>query len=419
MWGQRFGSHKIDPASVAMLVRGAQQLTEQLEDQPLLKAGLLAAIGRAQIGTGAFEQAAPLLEQAMTIRRRELPALDPQIADNAEQLAHVYLFEARTAEAERLVRECIEIRRVRLPESDEAVITAKVGLAVILGMTADAVVEAERLWREVLSARRKSLDANDLRVAEALMGLAGTVMWGPEVGSVSRPLESLNLLEQAIAILHAHPQAADLGLALNWGQRGLVFRRFGNYQQAVNAFKKSRDLLYQSLGKDHVVTIYALHGMAQGLSDAGMRQELRTCYAEILTFYEQRAVPFVPAHLAWSTLRNITTVYQDEGELDKLEQILGRVIARQKALTGYRSQNDTFIIAQLVAILRDRGKTQEANALIEDYFTTLNLAKNLDLIGNLRQRDTIVELLRSVGRGEDAKSVAERSFATVRSRRDP
>ncbi|HEV3136279.1 MAG TPA: tetratricopeptide repeat-containing protein kinase family protein, partial [Pirellulales bacterium] len=419
LFGQRFGSHKVDPASLATLERGARQLTQQLDDQPLLKAGLLAAIGRAHTGTATFDKAGPLLEQALEIRRRELPSDDPQIADNLEQLGHVYLLEGRTAETERLARECIAIRRARHAESDEGVLTAKAGLGLVLGLTGDDVDEAERMWRDVLAARRKALDPSDLRLAEALMGLAGTVSWGAEVGSVSRPLESSVLLVEAVKILNTHEQIRDLGMALGWAQRAIVFRHLGAHARAADAFKESLNMLTRLLGDDHVLSVLSLHEHAQSLLDAGRRDEVRSCYDGLLAYYEKRGVPFVSAIVESTTLREIAKVRKEAGEQDNLELTLRRVVAKQKVLTGYRSQNDTFVIATLVAILRDQGKTQEAKELVDDYATTLNVLRNLDLIGNVRQRDTIVELLRSVGRAEEAEAVAERSLASLRHRLAP
>jgi len=419
LFGQRFGSHKVDPASLATLERGARQLTQQLDDQPLLKAGLLAAIGRAHTGTATFEKAGPLLEQALAIRRRELPPDDPQIADNLEQLGHVYLLEGRTAETEHMVRECISVRRARLAESDEGVVTAKADLGLVLGLTGDAVDEAERIWREVLATRRASLEPNDLRIAEALMGLAGTVSWGPEVGSVSRPLESSVLLVEAIKILNTHEQIRDLGMALSWAQRAIVFRRLGAHARAADAFKESLNMLTRLLGDDHVLSILSLHEHAQSLFDAGRREEAGSCYDGLLAYYETRGVPFVSAIVESTTLREIAKLRKETGELDQLEQILHRVVAKQKELTGYRSQNDAFVIAGLVAVLREQGKSQEANELVDDYVRTLNVLENLDLVGNVRQRDTIVELLRSVGRVDDAETVAQRSLASLRPRLVP
>ena len=151
----------------------------------------MAAIGRAHSGAGMFQKATPLLERALAIRRRELPADDLQIAENLHQLAPVYLFQGRTAEAERCLRESLKIHLSRTGDSDETLIMLKANLAVVLGLSGDALAEAERLWLEVLAVRRQSLDANDPRIAEALIGLGGVMLWGDEVGGKFRPLEAV------------------------------------------------------------------------------------------------------------------------------------------------------------------------------------------------------------------------------------
>jgi serine/threonine-protein kinase len=413
--GMKLGTNDVNVASRALLERGAHQLIERLDDQPVLKAALLAAIAGAHTGTGSFEQAAPLLEQALAIRRRELPPHDPQLADNILQLSHLYFLQGRSTEAQQLARECLAIRRATAGETDDAVTTAKVNLAFVLGLPGDGVPEAERLWREVLELQRRKLDANDPRLAETLLGLSGVLLWGPEVGSEFRPLEAAPLFNEAVKIFSSHDATRGVGLAVAGFQRAIIARRLGNAQLGAAAYKDAYHLFQTALGDSHPMTIYVMHDYAECLFDAGKRDEARAVYDTLFGYYQEHGMPFVTALIEEPTLKRFASLLEESKKHDKLKQTLRAVLAKQKALTRYRAQNDVFLVTQLVALLRVEMNEEEARLLVEEYLTTSNVLHEMNIVGNVKQRDALAELLRGIGRTSDAQAVNDKSYATMRS----
>ncbi|MEX0678090.1 MAG: serine/threonine-protein kinase [Pirellulales bacterium] len=408
--GMRLGNRQLDPAAKGLLDRGAEQLTVRLDDQPLVKAAMLSAIGRAHAGTGALEKATSLLEEALSIYRRELPADDQQIADDLEQLSLVYFLQDRTAESEEVGRENLRIRRTAFDESHEKILSAKASLSMVLGMTKNHLDEAERLFRDVLAVRRKTLDPDDPRIAETLVGLGGVLLWNDRY----RPVEALTLIGEAVKIFNAHAETRDIGQAIILIQRTVVFERLGNHRQAVAAGEDAIRILKETLGDGHPLTIFTLHDYASTIFEMGRREEARAIYDAMFARYQEHGVPFTWIPAMAGTLRRFSTLLTESGEQEKLEQILRRVLAKQKGLTGYRSGNSATVLASLAELLKQRGKPDDAQALIDDYLTTSNLLADARWIHGHFHFIAIIRLLRAADRLGDATTICERFTARLR-----
>lgn len=196
-FGVRVGKGNADPASQALLARGAERLLAgDLDDQPAVKAAMLTSIGKAYTGIGYSEKATPLLEQALEIKRQFFPGMSPEIALAADELAYARLQQGRSIEAQLLATEALTILEKNYPRSHGDVLGAKVKLGVILGMTGRRLNQAKRLWSDILEVRRQALPSDDPALAEALFGLAGT-----QLALHENPLAIASLVSQATRIL--------------------------------------------------------------------------------------------------------------------------------------------------------------------------------------------------------------------------
>jgi serine/threonine-protein kinase len=105
-----------DPLQI--LDRGAARIDQELADEPLERARLLAAFGAAYSGYGDYERSRILLEEAAAIRRERLGSDHLDYGLSVFQLGDLHVDMGDDAGARRLYLEALEIFEVELPPGD-------------------------------------------------------------------------------------------------------------------------------------------------------------------------------------------------------------------------------------------------------------------------------------------------------------
>ena len=79
-----------------------------LKSQPMVEAGVRSTIGNTLVALGRYEEALPVLQRAMELRRAVAPEGSLEIAQSLDLLASAHQYMARHADAVRLYREALE-----------------------------------------------------------------------------------------------------------------------------------------------------------------------------------------------------------------------------------------------------------------------------------------------------------------------
>jgi tetratricopeptide (TPR) repeat protein len=163
------------------------------EDHPA-EANLLMDLADVLADRGDLVQCATVLTQSLAIHRKRLPANSSRLESRIYDLAEILYRGGRFAEAEPLYREALAKRRDRLPPEDDLVVGTSASLARLLGDWALAgrapasqerrsspeitarVMEAERLLRECLEIRTRTLAPSSSRIADTKSRLGVAVV---------------------------------------------------------------------------------------------------------------------------------------------------------------------------------------------------------------------------------------------------
>jgi tetratricopeptide (TPR) repeat protein len=140
-----------DTVTAHLLLSRAVDRAEELKGQPELRAQMLDVIGRIHTQLGETEKAAPLLTEALSIRRGLHGEMHPDVATSYEALANVNAASRNQAETIRLRRRVLEIRRAIAGNDDPKSLDALYELARSLHVSGDRAA-ASTLFAEWSSA---------------------------------------------------------------------------------------------------------------------------------------------------------------------------------------------------------------------------------------------------------------------------
>ncbi len=154
-----------------ILDQGARRVSRELAGQPDVQASLMDAIGQVDLGLGRIDQAAPLLEGALSVRRKVLAPGSLEVAQSLDHLAAVRFERSDFKGSEQLLRQSLRLKR-GLP-GDPALEVART-----LNLLGDTVARkgdpkaAETLHGQALAAARRAEGWEGLTVSASLIAMA-------------------------------------------------------------------------------------------------------------------------------------------------------------------------------------------------------------------------------------------------------
>ncbi|MEM7352540.1 MAG: serine/threonine-protein kinase, partial [Acidobacteriota bacterium] len=196
-----------------ILDEGADRIQRGLETEPQVQATLKEAIGQVYASVGLYDQAEPLLEEALRARQQQLAENDPGLGTSLHELAKLYVHQARFDDAEPLVRRALALRRQRSTESVEVADTL-VTLGRLLFLTSRLDESASRL-DEALAIYRRQLGGEHRKVGETLELYGSLLVYRQQPESARFVLsESLAMMTRLLDA--EHPRVAEVRSSLAW-----------------------------------------------------------------------------------------------------------------------------------------------------------------------------------------------------------
>lgn len=257
-------------SALEILDRGARLIEDELDEQPLSRARLLRAMGRAYHGLGLFPRAQALLEQASQDREKILGSSHDEVAAGLVDLAKPILAAGDYAQAQQVIEKSLEIYGRSDLTSDPRVDLRRAEALNVLGeirIGQGDIAQAEDLYRQALDLRASRLGLDHLDSLESLNDLAETLFIG------GRLEEAEGLFGQALAgrrlrLSEAHPKTIE---TLN--NIAVVQRARKNLQGAEATMREVIEDRRRLYGDDHPHVILSYSNLAQILSSQGKFQE--------------------------------------------------------------------------------------------------------------------------------------------------
>lgn len=278
------------PLAVTYADQATRLVRSELAAHPRSQARLLTMVGRLYNALGHYARSMEVLEEALALRRVTFGADSIEVADTLEWLGQSQHYAAQYDASESSVRQALQIRHLRLGETDPDTIRTTLELGDLLH-TRGRLRDAEAVLREAIVTLRAA--AVEVRVQDlghdplprALRDLANVL----RDRGVLR--ESATLFEEAIAMFRAHDGDQQVATSQVYFSRLLIMR--SQFDVAEATIDQSIRALRRIYDGDH-----ALVGMAlREFGHLRMQQDRFDEAADLLSEAQQVMQKWLgPAH---------------------------------------------------------------------------------------------------------------------------
>ena len=407
-----FAEERLDTLRVnTLLQRGVRQVEEGLVDEPLIQARMLHIIGRVNGRLGLNEEALPLLEQALSIRREFSGDNHSDVAETLVDLGDVhYAMGAYDAALEHFSG-ALEIRQEVYRSENPLVAEAlsKRGLAL---HTIGEHNEAGIAFREALRIQQATLgevhpevaitlstmaslldDQGDYAAAESLHTTSLSmrrVLYGTQHPNVAMGLRNLGLfyrnryeydnaeplLEEAIAINRAILGETHPHLITDLNTLASVLRQKRDYDRADTLFAEVLALRREYLGPDHPDVSITLDSYARVLKEKGEYLRAEELQAEAIEIARKT---YGDEHLSIAiTTGGLASILNASGDYGRALPAYQKSLALYESLLGADHPNVAVLRSNTAGCLTKLGRYTEAEPLLIKSYGILEPAFGLD-----------------------------------------
>jgi serine/threonine-protein kinase len=387
-----------------VLDKGAREIGQGLEEQPLTKARMMDTIGTVFRKLGLYPQAEPLVAGALDIREKILGPADLQVAESLLSLASLRQRQGKFQEAKALFERGLDIRTKALPPGDPLIAEAQLGLGEI-HFELSELTDAEALYKKSLEIREKALGPDHPDVAGSLLDL-GWLYYNDSQFEKAEGIykRSLAILEKSLG--PDHPDVAD-----NLGSLGALCLWVGRYKESGDYYQRALAIKEKVYGPDHprVADSYDSLGLLHQYQ--GQWAEARADGEKALTI-RRKALGEDHPDLA-RCYSSLGTLDHRQGHIEEAERSYRRAVAIIEKTYGTDSPELMSLLGNIADICLIQGRTAEAEALCRRALANTEKAFGAGHVRVAHPLYSLGAVLVAVGRVEEARTSFARSLAIV------
>jgi tetratricopeptide (TPR) repeat protein len=338
-----------------ILHKGAKDIEQGLQRQPLTRARLMDTIGIVYRKLGLYQESEPLSKKALEIRQTHLGTEDIGIAESLMSLSILYERQGKYDNAEELARQSLDIRVKKLPPDSPQIAECLHHLGLINLRHGD-LDKAEPFYLQALEIRERALGPDHPDVADTLREL-GVLYHNQGRYNEAKPLykRALTIRESTLGLDHP-----DVGRTLN--SLGALYFKQGRYAKAEALYRRALDIREKTLGQVHPEVAICLLNLAHLFYNQDRLQEAETLYRQAL---EIREKALGPDHLNVSySLDDLAYLYFSMNRLDEAESLYLRALTIQEKALGTDHLMLTNLLDSIATLYENMGSYQDAEKYV-------------------------------------------------------
>ncbi len=340
----------------SLLDQGALRI-RNLDSQPEIQAAMEEVMGTAYRGLGLFDQSAPLLEQSLETRRRELGPGHPDTLKTQALRARLLIATGDYGDAESMYRQGLALSRES--QGDGSPLTASMlhGLGASLSSQA-RYEEAEEALTEALAIQERLGSYSDETMAEILQEL------GLVLDMTGRSEEAIEVLGESIRLHKAsrgesHPAYLQAASELGW-----AYISVGDLAAAELTFSEVLEVSRRVYGESHPDTVGTVAALGTVAYDRGDYASAERLYRESLEGFRAVLGDEHPEVAIGSN--NLGTTLENLGRLQEAEQYYRLGLENNFAIYGPDHVETATSLSNIGLFLMRGGQMEEAGEKIRE-----------------------------------------------------
>lgn len=392
-----------------LLDTGLKRIRVQLKDQPLQRARLMETIGIVYRELGLYDQAEPILQEALSIRESQLGKEHLEVADSLDSLAQLHYDQGRYKPSEQLSQRALAIQEKLLGKNHQALSSTLFHLANLYA-TQRRNRESEALYKRSLSILEQT-HGEELDVARTKGAL------GALYGDQGRYDEAEPMLRAAVDVYQRHFEDDHPQLVSVVYNLAVVYQQLGKFAEAEPMFEHAADLMERSFGPDHPNTATVLNSFGALCFGMGKYDEAEALYQRALKAFET-SLDEEHSHVAM-VLNNLAEVFRSKHDYNRAIVHSRRSLAIKEKALGPDHPRVAQSLQQLALSCMALHRMQEAESMMNRSIAIWEEAGETSNPEYGKSLATLAQLFVQTGRNSEAEVLFKKALNIMEKALEP
>ncbi|MGB7445248.1 MAG: tetratricopeptide repeat protein, partial [Coleofasciculaceae cyanobacterium] len=303
---------------------------------------------------GKYDEAIPLAERFLAIRKKVLGSEHPDVATSLNNLAYLYESQGRYEQAEPLYHQALEMYQRLLGQEHPDVATSLNNLAALY-QSQGRYEQAEPLYRQALEINQRLLGQEHPSVADGLNNLAYLY------SSQGRYEQAEPLYRRALEINQRLLGQKHPSVAVDLNNLALLYSSQGRYEQAEPLYRRALEINQRLLGQEHPNVATSLNNLASLYSSQGRYEQAEPLHRQALEIRQRLLGQEHP--LVAVDLNNLALLYSSQGRYELAEVLYRQALEMRQRLLGQEHPDVAQSLNNLAGLYDSQGRYELAEVL--------------------------------------------------------
>ena len=367
MAGADFTGLGLETLTSQILDPTLEEIAENFEEQPRVKAGLLQAVASTANDLGLQDLADDPQREALAIRRRLLGEEHPETLISISSMGALLLNQGKPSKAEPYYREALETRRRVLGNEHPETLSSINEMGGLLH-SQGKLSEAETYHREALEGCRRVLGDEHPDTLSSISDM-GVVLHNQGKLSEAEPYYREALETRRHVLGDEHP-----GTLRSISNIGSLLMTQGKLSEAEPYYREALEAMRRVLGDEHPSTLTLINNMGYLLYKQGKPSEAEPYFREALEANRHVLGDEHPQTLVM--LNNMGILLSAQGRLSEAEPYLRETLDANRRLLGDENPDTVKSLKAQHRVLLDLDRTEAARALLTGFLASADLPED-------------------------------------------